>query len=115
MKKIIYNIKDVSNEVFEEVNEFDVYCRGKGANLYLTFAPALRDSVASSNKEIDIYQKELADKINAPFISKLTDSLVPYKFIFDSLMHLNDEGVDYYSRKLYYDLVRAKGIYRPLN
>lgn len=111
IEKIIkYNIKDVSNGVFEEINEFDLYCKSKGAKLYMTFAPALKDSVASTNKELNVYQEELANRINAPFISKLTDCLVPYKFIFDSLMHLDDEGVDYYSRKLYYDLVRIKAL-----
>lgn len=106
-KSTSYDIKNISDGEIDEINEFDLYCKNKEAELYLTFAPILEDCVVSTNKELGDYQEQLSKKITAHFISQIEDCLLPYKFMFDSTMHLNDEGADYYSKKLSDDLRRA--------
>ena len=103
-----YDIKKISPGVFDEINKFDVYCKEKGAKFYLTFAPILKDCVVDTNKELIDYEAALSKKLDAPFISKIEDCLLPYDLMFDSTMHLNDKGADYYSKKLADDLMRAR-------
>ena len=73
----------------------------------MTFAPILKDCVVDTNKELINYEEALSKKLAAPFISKIEDCLLPYNLMFDSTMHLNDKGADYYSKKLADDLRKA--------
>lgn len=93
---IDYNIEDISNNVFDDINGFNSYCKGKGASVYLTFAPVLKESLLNTAQELKTYQSELSKRFEAPFISKIEDCIMPYKYVYDGIMHLNDSGVRYY-------------------
>lgn len=105
---INYNIEDISNNVVDDINDFNKYCKDKGANLYLTFASVLKNCVLNTEQSLATYQSELAKRFDAPIISKIEDCLMPYNYMFDGTMHLNDDGVRYYCEKLANDLKSAR-------
>lgn len=105
---INYNIEDISNNIFDDINKFNLYCKDRGANLYLTFAPVLKDCVLNTEQDLEAYQNELSKKFGAPIISKIKDCLMPYNYMFDGTMHLNDDGVRDYCEQLAYDLKMAR-------
>ena len=105
---INYNIEDISNNVFEDINDFNKYCKERGASLYLTFAPVLKNCMLNTKQSLATYQSELAKRFDAPIISKIEDCLMPYKYMFDGTMHLNDDGVRYYCKQLADDLKKVR-------
>lgn len=104
---INYNIEDIPNNVFDDINEFNLYCEDKGANLYLTFAPVLKNCILNTEQSLATYQSELTRRFDVPIISKIEDCLMPYNYMFDGTMHLNDDGVRDYCEKLADDLEKV--------
>lgn len=62
----------------------------------------------NTKQSLATYQSELTTRFDAPIISKIEDCLMPYKYMFDGTMHLNDDGVRYYCKQLADDLKKVR-------
>lgn len=95
---------------FDVLNELNDFCKNKGAALYIAFPPAHKGSVASSAKEKADYESYLKKNIDAPIISTLSENEFPKDCIYNSAMHLNDKGVELYTKQLYEDLKHCNAL-----
>ena len=55
-------------------------------------------------EEYDMFQKELAAKLNAPIISDFEDYFFPENYFFNTHLHLNNVGKEARSQQLISDL-----------
>lgn len=85
---------------FEVLNDFDAFCRGKGARFVLAHSPIIEDAVSSSPAELEKYDHDLAMRLTAPVIMPRSDSLFHADFIYDFPKHLTSAGAVMYTRKL---------------
>lgn len=106
----VYFVVDaVDPTCFQTLNEFDAFCREKGAKFVLAHPPIIKDAVASSSTEMERYDHALAVRLTAPFVLSRSASLFPAECIYDCPMHLTSAGATVYTRKLCEGLNRIFG------
>ncbi len=94
------------------VNEYTAFCKGRGANVYFSFAPMNRASMTDYNTEENIYgfYENLCSYLDCKVISNVNDYILDEGYFFDSEFHLNDAGVTVRTARLIDDIKRARGI-----
>ena len=77
----------------------------RGAKVYFSFSPLLRDSLSSTPEEIAAYHKAVDDVLLAPRISSITDYLLDRHYIYDNANHPTDEGATIRAKQLAADVI----------
>ena len=97
---IILNKSIINEDTIRYVNDFYDYCLSKGAEFYITFPPVYDKAILSSADEANEYESILREKLRAPVISSVKDSILPKKYIYNANLHCNTEGSIYYTKNL---------------
>ena len=66
-------------------------------------APKIIVFTADKEEFID-FKKKLEDELDCDVISDYTDYFIPYKYFYNSKMHLTEEGTEIRTRQLIFDL-----------
>lgn len=99
-----YDSAAYSQEYIAFLNEFDAYCRERGAVFCLTYPTILDEAVENSEEELAAFDSWLKEQVTAPVITDIKDTLLPREEIYNSVMHCNTLGAEHYSSMLAEDL-----------
>lgn len=99
-----YKIEEIDDSCIKILNDLDSFCKEKGAFLCITWSPVYEGSVLSSNDEKSNYEKYLASNCNAPIISTLNKNEFPEDCLYNGALHMNDKGMEQYTKQMYEDL-----------
>ena len=82
-------------------NDYNSYVLGKGATLYMSAPPILRETLAV---DLEALQKQLDEGLDFPMISRLEDYIYPLEYFYDTGFHMNDNGRMLRTQQLISDL-----------
>ena len=95
----------VDSEYIRIVNDYVSYCRLRGAEVYFSYSPMLKDAIVDTTEE-DIYEFEsyLSEALDCEIISFAETYIMDAGYFYDTNFHLNDVGVEYRTLSLIEDL-----------
>ena len=89
------------------LNRFIHKMEGRGATVYVHFAPFARAAVTTTPEEVAAFEQKVIDTCDAPVISRVEDALMDGCYLYDTNNHLNSEGAHIFTRLLLQDLADA--------
>ncbi len=89
-----FNQRDYNTEFISYLNDYNRFCKGKGATFLITFPPFLDESLVSSKSDISNLVNYLSHELNVPIITKISDRELPRKYIYNNISHCNTAGAD---------------------
>ncbi|MGN1235195.1 MAG: hypothetical protein ACI4U2_04385, partial [Christensenellaceae bacterium] len=98
----------VSSLAINKINRYAAYCEKTGATFVLTAGPVYEKKVASSQEQVEAFEKWFRSKMDAPLIvEQWSDSFYEKKYMYDTAIHMSSPGMKVYTNDLYEDLVRG--------
>jgi len=101
-----YDTAAYSQEYIAFLNEFDAFCRERGAVFCLTYPTILDEAVENSEEELEAFDRWLREQVTAPVITDIRDTLMPKEEIYNGVMHCNTPGAEHYTSMLAEDIKR---------
>lgn len=105
-----YDKEAYPQEYIDFLNEFDAFCKERGAVFCLTYPTILDEAVENSAEELDAFDSWFREQVTAPVITDIKDTLMPKEEIYNGVMHCNTPGAEHYSGMLAEDLERELGV-----
>lgn len=99
-EKTTFNRKEYSSQFLSFLNDYNRYCKEKGATFLISFPPYLNESLQSSAHDIDDLQRNLSQQLDAPIITKIADRKYPRRYIYNNIAHCNSAGADAAAKQL---------------
>ena len=106
-QKVRYSQENYPAEYIQFLNEFDAYCRERGASFYLSYPTVLDEGLANSQEELDAFDAWLKSQATAPVITDIRDTVMEREEMYNAVMHANSLGAERYSRMLAEDVKEA--------
>ncbi len=94
----------ITKETTDRLNEFNEECLQVGATLVIAAYPIVNGEGAKPIAEFQSFQDELAEHLDSPVISDFTEYILDYSYFYDTVYHLNDQGVEIRTQLLIEDL-----------
>lgn len=100
------NLSEISlnNDIITYINDFYKYCKGKGADVVITFPPTLDERMLSTEQEMTQFEDKLQSNLLPKVISKCKDYVFSREYMYDTIYHCNDFGEKIRSEKLANDI-----------
>lgn len=86
------------------LNEFDAFCKERGAVFCLTYPTILDEAVENSDEELEAFDSWFREQVSARVITDIKDTLMPREEIYNGVMHCNTLGAEHYSGMLAEDI-----------
>lgn len=97
-------VPQVGEETAARLNELNRYILSRGANLVVAGYPIGSGEFTPAEAEFDAFEAQLREALDCPVISRFADYFLPYSCFYDTVFHLNDEGVKLRTGQLIADL-----------
>ena len=97
-------VPQVGEETTARLNELNRYILSRGANLVVAGYPIGTGEFTPAEAEFDAFEAQLREALDCPVISRFADYFLPYSCFYDTVFHLNDEGVKLRTGQLIADL-----------
>lgn len=97
-------VPQVGEETTARLNELNRYILSRGANLVVAGYPIGSGEFTPAEAEFDAFEAQLREALDCPVISRFADYFLPYSCFYDTVFHLNDEGVKLRTGQLIADL-----------
>lgn len=98
-------LPSVSKQCADRLNQFNEYCKQKGATLLIAGYPIEHGEYDTYTKEdIMKFQDDLTDALDFDVISNYTDYMFPYDYFYNAILHLNEKGAKARTEQLIKDL-----------
>lgn len=97
-------VPQVGEETTARLNELNRYILSRGANLVVAGYPIGSGEFTPAEAEFDAFEAQLREALDCPVISRFADYFIPYSCFYDTVFHLNDEGVKLRTGQLIADL-----------
>lgn len=97
-------VPQVGEETAARLNELNHYILSRGANLVVAGYPIGSGEFTPAEAEFDAFEAQLREALDCPVISRFADYFIPYSCFYDTVFHLNDEGVKLRTGQLIADL-----------
>lgn len=97
-------VPQVGEETAARLNELNRYILSRGANLVVAGYPIGSGEFTPAEAEFDAVEAQLREALDCPVISRFADYFLPYSCFYDTVFHLNDEGVKLRTGQLIADL-----------
>ncbi len=101
-----YDRAAYSQEYIAFLNEFDTFCRERGAVFCLTYPTILDEAVENSEEELKAFDLWLREQVSAPVITDIRNTMMLKEEIYNGVMHCNTPGAVRYSSMLAEDIRR---------
>lgn len=109
-KKTPLSVPGINDICINRINEFNVYCRERGATLVVAGYPIAYGKYSEYTKEdFRDFQMKLENSLDCEVISDYTDYFYSYEYFYDTTLHLNDMGVEIRTEQLISDLKHWMG------
>ena len=96
----------INDKCINRLNEYNKYIKSKGATLLIAGYPIGDGEFTPPAEEYDKFQRELESRLDCEVISNYRDYFIPYKYFYDSIFHLDEEGVKIRTQQLINDIQR---------
>lgn len=93
----------VSEDFIDYLNQFATKVQHHGASIYYRMCP-VNDRAVNSDHSIDEFYDYLDEKLNFTILGDPNNSIIDWKYFYDSNFHLNDSGVILNTRNLIRDI-----------
>lgn len=97
-------VPQVGEETAARLNELNRYILSQDANLVVAGYPIGSGEFTPAEAEFDAFEAQLREALDCPVISRFADYYLPYSCFYDTVFHLNDEGVKLRTGQLIADL-----------
>ena len=97
-------VPEIADITADRINELNQYMEDRGATLLIAGYPIMVGEGTPPEEEYVNFQKQLEDAMDAEVISDFTDYMIEYRYFYDTIYHLTDEGVEIRTRQLISDL-----------
>lgn len=97
-------VPQVGEETAARLNALNRYILSRGANLVVAGYPIGSGEFTPAEAEFDAFEAQLREALDCPVISRFADYFIPYSCFYDTVFHLNDEGVKLRTGQLIADL-----------
>ena len=98
----------ISAECAERLNRLNAACGKIGATLLVSAYPIANGEFTAPAEDFKEFQRQLDEALDCEIISDFTDYLIDYQYFYDTMLHLNDEGVEIRTRQLITDISEWK-------
>jgi hypothetical protein len=95
----------VDDTNLDRMNAFHDYVRSQGATLLLSYYPIAWGEYTPQEDAYLAIQDTLRSRLTFPIISDIRDYFIPYEYFYDTIYHLNEEGVAIRTGQLAEDLL----------
>jgi hypothetical protein len=95
----------VDDTNLNRMNAFHDYVRSQGATLLLSYYPIAWGEYTPQEDAYLAIQDTLRSRLTFPIISDIRDYFIPYEYFYDTIYHLNEEGVAIRTGQLAEDLL----------
>lgn len=95
----------VDSVCLDRMNAFHDYVRSQGATLLLSYYPIAWGEYTPQEDAYLAIQDTLRSRLTFPIISDIRDYFIPYEYFYDTIYHLNEEGVAIRTGQLAEDLL----------
>lgn len=109
---VTFDEEILSEDFCEYVNSYIKTCESRGAEVWFSWCPVNSLGIKEGTTEDDIlaFEEFMQKKINANFISNITNYIIKENYFYDTNFHLNDSGVILRSVRLCEDILMELGI-----
>lgn len=101
---------DVGDETINNLNDFNTFCKERGATLLIAGFPVGNGEFTGDIKSYTEPWAKLRAAVECPVISDIEDYFFDYSLFYDTNYHLIDEGVQLRTDQLIQDLEQWMGI-----
>lgn len=95
----------INSAFVQYVNSFINFANSRGAQVVISCPPLLDEAVTSSPEEIQQFEQTLAEQMNCPVISHVEDYVYSREWMFDTIYHCNERGMEKRTTQLSEDLL----------
>ncbi len=92
--------KLLNSDFIKYLNKYCDYAKNRGATVYFSFSPCNELAILSSKNTRDLFQEKLSKKIACELLLNLEETIMDYRYFYDTNFHLNSSGAIEYTRKL---------------
>ena len=97
-------VPQVGEETAARLNALNHYILSRGATMVVAGYPIGSGEFTPAEAEFDAFEAQLREALDCPVISRFADYFIPYSCFYDTVFHLNDEGVKLRTGQLIADL-----------
>ena len=97
-------VPQVGEETAARLNALNHYILSRGATMVVAGYPIGSGEFTPAEAEFDAFEAQLREALDCPVISRFADYFLPYSCFYDTVFHLNDEGVKLRTGQLIADL-----------
>ena len=98
-------LPQISEAELARINAFHDYVRSCGATLLLSYYPIAHGEFTPAESDYLAIQDTLKRELDFPIISDIRDYFIPYEYFYDTVYHLNEDGVAIRTNQLITDLL----------
>ena len=97
-------IPEVNQTCADRLNKFNKFVKAKGAVMLAAAYPIGEGKYTPPVEKYEGFQKELAEKLDFDVISDYRDYFIPYKYFYNTVLHLDNEGTKIRTSQLIKDI-----------
>ena len=99
-------VPGINDICINRLNEYNKYIKSKGATLLIAGYPIGYGEFTPPAEEFDKFQHELESRLDCEVISNYRDYFIPYKYFYNTNLHLDNEGAKIRTQQLIKDIQR---------
>ncbi len=98
-------LPEINETCINRLNKLNSYCEERGASMVVAGYPIAYGKYAEfTEKDFEEFQADLESRLDCDVISDYTDYFYPYRYFYDTVFHLNEEGTEERTLQLIQDL-----------
>lgn len=97
-------VPHISEICVQRLNKLNDYIKTKNATLLIAGYPIAYGEYTPPAKDFEMFQLNLEEQLNCEIISDFTDYFIPYKYFYNTYLHLTTEGSKIRTKQLIKDL-----------
>lgn len=98
------DLPEINEICINRLNEFDSFCKEKGASLVIAAYPIADCEFTPDKEEYTRFQTKLDEELDCEIISDFTDYFIPAELFYNTPYHLSNEGAEIRTKQLISDL-----------
>lgn len=114
-KKRPPHVPKINDICINRINKLNKYLNDRGAVLLIAGYPIASGDYTPPAENYIKFQEKLIKSVNCEVISNYVDYFIPYRYFYDSDLHLNDEGAELRTIKLINDIKNRRKTRDKLN
>ena len=112
LKEREVKVREINDICIDRLNELNRYVSEHGATLLVAGYPIISGDFTPPPEDYDAFTRELSERLDCEVISDYRDYFIPYKYFYDTIYHLDEEGAKIRTSQLIKDIKRWQSKHR---